>query len=195
MDMNTSDNFLKHTGLLAAGTLLLLMIPFTAMQFSTEVDWSMNDFIIAGTLLFGTGFSFLLVIRNSENVLFKAATGMAAVSGLFMVWSNLAVGLIGSENEAFNLVYFGVIALGLIGAFASRFTAQGMSLTMFGMAVACVVISVVALSTGMQHVPHTSVTEIIGVNSFFILLFTLSGILYRHAAQDEKIKSESSLTE
>ncbi len=190
MDMNTSDNFLKNTGYLAAGTIVLLLIPFIAMQFSGEVDWSITDFIIAGALLFGTGFSFLIVIRNSENVLYKAATGMASAAGLFLVWSNLAVGLIGSENEAINLVYFGVIAIGLIGVFLSRFKAQGMAFTLFGMALACVIIAVVALSLGMQNLPHSSATEIIGVNALFMVLFTLSGILYRHAAQDES-KTES----
>lgn len=194
MDMNTSDKFLKHTGILAAGTIALLLIPFTGMQFSNEVDWSARDFILAGTLLFGTGFSFLLITRNSDNILYKAASGMAALSGLFLVWSNLAVGLIGSEDETINLVYFGVIAIGLIGAFLARFKAQGMALTLFGMAIACVVITVVALSMGMQDLPHSSVTEIIGVNSLFILLFTLSGILYHHVAQDEKKETDLDIT-
>lgn len=45
----------KHLGILALGTAVLLLIPFTAMQFTDEVQWTVSDFGVAGTLLFGTG--------------------------------------------------------------------------------------------------------------------------------------------
>ena len=34
---------------------LLLLIPFVAMQFTSQVDWSTLDFLVMGTLLIGTG--------------------------------------------------------------------------------------------------------------------------------------------
>ena len=49
--------------ILAIGTLLLL-IPFIGMQFSNEIDWKLNDFIIAGVLLYGTGLIIELILRK-----------------------------------------------------------------------------------------------------------------------------------
>ncbi|TDH58997.1 hypothetical protein E2C06_29570 [Dankookia rubra] len=34
-----------------------------------------------------------------------------------MTWMNLAVGIIGSEDDSRSLVFFGVLAIGIVGAF------------------------------------------------------------------------------
>jgi hypothetical protein len=40
--------------------------------------------------------------------------GLAVGTALFLVWSNLAVGLIGSENNPANMMYLGVLAVFLL---------------------------------------------------------------------------------
>jgi hypothetical protein len=39
---------------------------------------------------------------------------------MFLVWMNLAVGIIGSEDNPANLMFGGVLALGILGAFIAR---------------------------------------------------------------------------
>lgn len=51
---------LKHV---AAATLGLLLIPFIAGLFSTQVNWSVSDFIIMGGLLFITGSDLLFYVQ------------------------------------------------------------------------------------------------------------------------------------
>jgi len=178
------QTIIRPVAILALGTAALLMIPLIAMQFTGEVNWTFSDFVFAGLLLFGTGFSYILVTRILasrfvNSMIYRIAIGFALLTGLFMIWSNLAVGIIGSENNEFNLIYFGVIALGIIGAFISRFKPRGMVYTMFGMASAIAVVIIIALYAGMQNVYGSSVMEIFAVNGFFILLFTVSGLLFR----------------
>ena len=166
-------------------TTLILLIPFTAMYFTPEVNWTLTDFIAAGTLLFGTGLIFKLITKSSEGIIYKIAVGFALLTGLFLIWSNLAVGIIGSENNAINLLYFGVIAVGIIGSIIAGFRAKAMAVTLWAMAVAHALITATALYTGMDQLPGSSVFEILGVNGLFIKLFLAGGFLFRYA--DKKI--------
>ncbi|MEX0844699.1 MAG: hypothetical protein WD022_05435 [Balneolaceae bacterium] len=183
--MNTEHNLAQAFTYPAIATGLLLLIPLIAMQFSTEVEWTLSDFIVAGAMIFGTGLTYTLVTRKSEEIAYRVAVGFALFTGLFLIWSNLAVGLIGSENNAFNSLYFLVIGIGVCGAFIAKFKANGLMFTLFAMAAAQVVIAIAALFTGMADVPESSVYEILAVNGFFVTLFVVAAMLFRYAVQKE----------
>ncbi len=159
----------------------LLMIPLVAMQFTEEVQWSIFDFVLMGGLLFGTGFTYLLVTRTSGNLVYRAACGVALGAALLLIWANGAVGLIGSENEPANLMYFGVLAVLLIGSINARLRPRGMAITLFATAAAQALVAIIALATGMQNLPESSVAEILKVNAFWVVLFAVSGSLFRNA--------------
>ena len=63
---------------------------------------------------------------------------------LFLVLGAGALGIIGAGGRP-DLMYLGVIAVGVVGALAARFRAHGMSLTLLAMAAAQVVVALVAL--------------------------------------------------
>ena len=163
-------------------TALILMIPLVAMQFTTEVDWSIGDFIVMGALLFGAGLSFILVIRFATNMVSRIAMVMAFGTTFFMVWANLAVGLIGSGPNIGNLMYIGVVTLVIISSLRSRFTPNGMERAMHIAIVALVLVAVIEL---LANIPGTSVIEIIGVNGFFAASYAISGSLFRFSAQEQ----------
>jgi hypothetical protein len=188
--MDTDSKFYKSIALLALATGALLMIPLIAMQFSEDVVWTLSDFIFAGILLFGTGLTYKVITRKSGKTIYRVAIGFALFTGLFLIWANGAVGIIGSENNEINLLYFGVIFVGIIGAFIARFKSRGMAFTLFAMAVTQAIIAVVALFTGMAEVPGSSVYEIIAVNGFFIMLFVVAALLFRYAAEEESPANE-----
>lgn len=188
--MNTEQNLSKAFTYPAVVTGLLLLIPLIAMQFTEDIVWTLTDFIFAGVMIFGTGITYTLVTRKSKNITYRAAIGFALFTGLFLIWSNLAVGLIGSENNEFNLLYFLVIGIGVMGAFIARFKAIGLMFTLFAMAATQAMITIAALLTGMAAVPESSVYEILAVNGFFITLFVVAAMLFRYAAEEQDQEKE-----
>ena len=74
----------------------LLLIPLVAMQFTEEVNWTLSDFIIAGVLLFGTGFLCELVLRTVKNMKYRIALCLILLAALVLIWAELAVGIFGT---------------------------------------------------------------------------------------------------
>ena len=76
---------------------LLLLIPWIAMKFTNEVKWNWFDFLVAGTLLLGTGLICELVLRTVKKIQYRLAICAVILFLLFIVWAELAVGLIGTR--------------------------------------------------------------------------------------------------
>ena len=77
---------------------ILLLIPFAAMQFGVVgVKWSPFDFVVAGVLLLGTGLAIEIVLRIVKQFKYRLAMCAAILFVLFIVWAELAVGLIGTR--------------------------------------------------------------------------------------------------
>lgn len=76
---------------IAAGAALVLSLPLIAMQFTKEIDWSFGDFIIIGTLLFGSGSLFVLVARKTKKN--RLAIGIVFFLAVLYIWAELAVGI------------------------------------------------------------------------------------------------------
>jgi hypothetical protein len=83
----------RSIGIVAA-VVMLLLIPAAAMTFTNEVNWSPIDFVVAGVLLLGTGLACELVLRLVTKPLYRLALCGAILFALFIVWAELAVGLI-----------------------------------------------------------------------------------------------------
>jgi len=80
--------------LLSAG--LLLLVPLIAMQFTKDVDWKLFDFVIMGTLLFGTGLICEFVLRKVKKTQYRIAICGAVLVVFLLVWAELAVGIFGT---------------------------------------------------------------------------------------------------
>lgn len=77
---------------IAAITAILLLVPYIAMQFSSEVNWSSSDFAVMGALLFGSGSGFVLVARRTDPA--RRVLVALLFAALFMyIWAELAVGV------------------------------------------------------------------------------------------------------
>ncbi len=87
---------LKRIAFIFLGTLLFLCIPLVAMQFTSEVNWSSFDFLVAGLLLASTAFIFDLVWRNIRNDTFRILLLVALIVLFILIWAELAVGVFGS---------------------------------------------------------------------------------------------------
>lgn len=163
---------------LAAG--FILLVPLLAMRFTDEVVWDAADFAVAWTLLFGAGLTYKLIAGRTGHVAYRAGVGVAVGAALLLVWVNLAVGLIGNEGNPANLMYGGVLAVGVIGALIARFRPDGMARAMYATALAQGLVAVIALIAGLGS-PGYGAPEI-AANGLFVALFVGSAWLFRKAA-------------
>lgn len=97
--MNTNDKNLMKNGRLFAllfGAAIILSIPLIAMQFSSEVNWGLSDFLIMGALLFGTALIIEFILRNAKSLVQRVIFCAIILIVLFLVWAELAVGVFGT---------------------------------------------------------------------------------------------------
>ncbi|MEM9673938.1 MAG: hypothetical protein ACFB15_11990 [Cyclobacteriaceae bacterium] len=79
-----------------SSTLALLLIPLIAMQFTDEVNWSPQDFLVMGLLLFGLGSSIELILRRIKKIEYRIILLGLALLTFLLIWAELAVGIFGT---------------------------------------------------------------------------------------------------
>jgi hypothetical protein len=159
------------------GAACLLLLPAVAMQFTTDVAWTARDFMTWGTMLFVACGTYELAFRMSGNTAYRAAVGIAVLGAFLTVWFNLAVGIIGDEHNPANLMFGGVLAVGIVGGLLARFQPEGMMRALLGTAIAQAVVGIVAL-----FIPQAQ-GEVWILTAFFIVLWLLSAALFRRAVR------------
>ena len=115
---------------------------------------------------------------------YKAAVALAVATVLILSWVIGAVGVLGADGDPADLMYIGVLAVGITGAIIVRFQPMGMARAMIVMALAQALVTVIALIIGKQDAPYMSVFEIVSLNSFFVSLFLGSARLFQKAARE-----------
>lgn len=171
----------------AIAVALLLLIPLVLTWQGSGVDgdgwhWTFFDFVFMGTLLFGSALIYELVARKMTNTAYRAAVGVAVVSGLLLVYVNAAVGIIGEDNGT-NLMYFGVLAIGFVSALIVRFKPAGMARALFATGTMQFLVPFIALvfwNDSIVQEPPGAI-RIVLLNGFFVALWVASAILFRHA--------------
>mgnify|MGYP001308225741 CR=1 FL=1 len=84
----------KVLGIISAVVVLLLLIPFIAMQLTDEVNWTLLDFVTMGCLLFATGLACAFVIKRARKLELQITLCVAVLAVFFFIWAELAVGII-----------------------------------------------------------------------------------------------------
>lgn len=164
---------------------LILLLPLVAMQFTDEVNWGVADFAIAGALVIGTGIAFELAVRWTGSTAYRAAAGVALAAAFGLVWLSIGVGIIGRDGDPANLMYFGVLAVAIIGAIIARFKPGGMARALFATALAQVVVAVIALAARLGSTTPRWPLDIVGLTMLFVAMFVGSGLLFRIAAREQ----------
>ena len=116
---------------------------------------------------------------------YRFAIVLALATAFVLVWLIGAVGVIGVEGDPFDLMYFAVLAVGIVGAIITRLQPRGMARALFATALAQALVTVIALIAGKHQSSVSSVPEILILNGFFIALFLGSAWLFGNAAREE----------
>jgi hypothetical protein len=163
---------------------ILLLLPLIAMQFTDQVVWEATDFAIFGAMLVSGGLVFELAARKTVNNAYRSAVGVALAAAIFLLFVTGAVGLIGTENDDANLMFVGILAVGVLGVMIARFRPQGMARAMFATSLAQVLVAVIALSAGFGSTGPIWPLDILASTGFFTGLWLISAWLFRKSAGD-----------
>ena len=160
---------------------LLLLIPLIGTMVSDEVDWSVGDFVFVAALLLGVGLPLDLVMRKTGSVAYRLAAALALGTAFLLIVVNGAVGIVGSEANDVNALFYAVLGIGIVGSLVARFRPLGMARAMAATAVAQAAVAVGALVTGAASL-QTWAFEIIAL-WVFVALWAGAAVLFREAAR------------
>ena len=130
----------------------LILLPLVAMRFTTEVNWSPADFVFAIVMIGGVGLLFDLAVRLSSSIAYRGGVALALLAMFLLIWVNLAVGIIGSEDDPANLIFAAVPTVTVGGAIIAHFRAAGMMWTAIAAAVAQAGVAVVAFAMDIAFI-------------------------------------------
>jgi hypothetical protein len=164
---------------------LILLLPLGVMQFTDEVVWDEADFAVMAAMLFGACGAYEMAARMTGNIAYRAAVGVAVVAAFILIWINLAVGIIGSEDNPANLMYGGVLAVGILGALIVRFQPHGMARALAATALVQALVGVLALIAGLGSTGANWPGAIVVLTGFLAALWLISAWLFRKAAREQ----------
>ncbi|NUQ18890.1 MAG: hypothetical protein HOP95_10650 [Sphingomonas sp.] len=167
----------------------LLAAPFVAMQLHAKgVDWSAGDFIFAGAIFALIGGLLEFAVWKIKSGWYRAGVAVALLGYLLVIWTNLAVGIVGSEDNPANQLFFLALLIGIAGACIGRFRAKGMAWSMLATGVSLLVVFAIAVlpPTDDPFVHHG--VEFAGTSIFAALLLG-SAWLFRRAAAAQSSSS------
>lgn len=159
------------------GATVAWLVPLAARLFA-GLPWTPFDFIVWAVMLLVAAGLAEAGLRLSGQLAYRAGMIVAVGTSFLITWSNLAVGIIGNENNPLNQIFFGVIAIALVGAFVARFRPKGMAVAMLVTAVAQFATAFVALA--YEHI-------VFGIVGVFALGWLLAAWLFREAARGEAV--------
>jgi hypothetical protein len=153
------------------GAASLLLLPLIA-----RAPWTGFDFLVMAALLGSVGLGLEIVVRKRGSMPYRTASGIALLASFLLLWINGAVGMIGSEYDPINLLFAGVLAVGLGGAVLARFRPRGMAKAMLATAIAQILAGTAGLTSDVRG----------SVLAFgFAALWLLSAALFREAREGE----------
>lgn len=166
------------------GALALLALPWLAMRFTAEVDWDGTDFLVFGAMLALAGLACEVALRAWRDWRARLAGAIAFGTAFLTVWANLAVGMIGSEDNPVNLLFGGVLLVALAGAVLARQRPRAM-------AVAMAVTAAAQLAAGVLAVLLAGPNRGLLPTLCFAVPWALAALLFRASATHAASRSAS----
>ena len=170
MDMTDPKARLALLGIAAA----LMVVPIVLMRWAEEYAWDPGDAVFLAILLGLLALAVEVAARVPARKAFTAGAILAVLTGLLQAWINLAVGVIGSEDNPANLIYAAVIAVALLGALLARFEPRGMARAMAAAGAAQLLAFAIALAAGLGFTGPITI--------LFTGLWLVAAWLFRRAA-------------
>ncbi|HTE26838.1 hypothetical protein [Flavitalea sp.] len=163
----------------------IILLIFMVLLLLAIWHWKPGAIVMTLILLIGAaGLLYGMVTKNMmSNKTYQIAVVVAIAAVLLLAWMNAAVGGILGDNPA-NMMYFGVLLIGLTGAIIAHLEPLGMSRALLATGFAIVLVPAIALIIGTPAFAN-GVLAVFGLHAFFALLFIGSALLFQRAAHKQ----------
>lgn len=156
----------------------LLCVPAIAMRYTSEVDWTASDFVVMGTLFAAILGAYEFLASRAPGFAYRAASVVATLGLFLLIWMNMAVGVIGTENNGANAMFVAVIAIVVGGACLARFRPAGMKRALYAAALAQLAVGVIALAGDLGAEDPNWPKDVIFLTGFYTGLWAVAGTLF-----------------
>jgi hypothetical protein len=159
----------------------LLLVPLIGVLFTDSVDWTLFDFIFAAALMSAALGAVELALRMTSSLAYRAGAVVAVAAAFMLIWITGAVGIIGTEDNDANLMFFAVLAVALAGSVVAWFRAEGMARAMAATAIAQAVVGAIALIGWMGDEDPNWPFDLVGLTGGFVGMWVLAAWLFWQA--------------
>jgi hypothetical protein len=139
--------------------------------------WTASDFVIMGIMLGSVGLGIEFLVRRSGSNAFRLGSVAAVLTAFMTVWANLAVGMIGSEDNPYNLFFMAIPVVVFAAAALVRFDARRTAWIMAGAAAVQLALALGGMEVDLRGARFSS---------FFAVLWLIAAALFWSAAVGER---------
>lgn len=166
-----------------AAAAALLCVPAIAMRYTAEVDWTASDFVVMGVLLAAVLLGYEVLASRAGSLAYRAAAALTVLGVFLVIWVNLAVGIVGNEDNPWNILFALPIATVVGGTIIVRARAAGMvRVLLFGAAeLALIVLAGVYVQHG--EADPAIVPRVLGGCGVFVAIWLTAAALFARAAR------------
>jgi hypothetical protein len=147
------------------------------------MHWDLLDILTFSAMVAAAVIIVLVARRRSRIPAYRFAAAVAALCAFLLAWMNGAVGIIGNEENAANLLFFGVLAVAATGSAIARFRASGLAKALYATAAAQVLVAAIALVFRLGASGPAWPRGLLIITAMFTTLWLVSGWLFRRAAR------------
>ena len=124
------------------------------------------------------------MVSLSGRAFYRLGVGVAFAAAFVQVWMNLAVGIVGSEDNPQNQGFFGVVVSAAACAFVARLRADGMARAMLATAgVQAVLAAAIATAPSTAREEPTGALGVLILSGCFTTLWLISAALFQLSAR------------
>lgn len=127
-----------------------------------------------------------------ERIAYRIGAGVAVGASFVQVWMNLAVGIVGNEDNPVNLDFYLVVVTAAACAFTAQFRADGMARAMLAVAgMQALLALVVATAPSTARDDPMGPMGVLMLSGGFTALWLISAALFHRSARQAPLAAAS----
>jgi len=132
------------------------------------------------------------MVGKSGRTAYRIGVAVALAAAFLELWINLAVGIVGSEDNPVNQGFYGVVVAATACAFTARFQAAGMARAMLATAAVQALLALaVATAPSTARDEPMGALGVLALSGVFAALWLLSAASFHRSARQQPPLAEA----